>query len=58
MKKLGHYLIRENSGLEAYDIIDLGSDQSHDGDGAKEVIASVYEFKNAVLIAELLSANS
>ena len=39
---------------ECYDLIDLDSNQSHDGDNAKELIAKVYEYSHAVFIADCL----
>ena len=46
--------IRENAEAEGWDIIDLDSDQSHDGDGARELVALVYDYANALLIVALL----
>ncbi|MCP3685364.1 MAG: hypothetical protein GY861_22160 [bacterium] len=39
---------------ECYNLIDCGSDQSHDGDGASEWIATVYDHKYAVFIKNAL----
>lgn len=50
--------IKVNKHLEGYDLIDLDSDQSHDGDGACEVIATVYAASNASLIATLLNEHA
>jgi len=47
--------IIKNDEKECYDLIDVDSDQSHDSDGAKELIASVYEKEYALLIADLLN---
>ena len=47
--------IETNNYLEGYDLIDVESDQSHDGDNAKEVIATVYERENAEKIKDLLN---
>ena len=44
-----------NNERECYDIIDEDSDQSHDGDGAKELIARVYDREYALLITYLLN---
>lgn len=46
--------IRPNDSLGGFDLIDEASDQSHDGDDAKEWIATVYSRKYAELIASLL----
>jgi hypothetical protein len=50
------HVIQPNNEIEAYDIIDTTSDQSHDGDGAKEVICSVYDADGALQICNLLNA--
>lgn len=47
--------IKANHDDECYDLIDVESDQSHDGDGARELIAKVYSRNNAVLIANALT---
>ena len=44
-----------NNKEECYNLIDIDSDQSHDGDGAKELVAKVYEKENADLITNLLN---
>jgi predicted RNase H-like nuclease (RuvC/YqgF family) len=36
--------IKTNNIDECYDLIDIDSDQSHDGDNAKELVAKVYEY--------------
>lgn len=36
--------------IEAWVITDCGPTQSHDGDGASECIANVYDYRNAQLI--------
>ncbi len=43
-----------NNEDECFDLVDLNSDQSHDQDESKELIAKVYEHRYAVLIADLL----
>ena len=48
--------ITKNNDLFGWDLIDEKSNQSHDGDNAKEVIATVYDGKNAYLIAKALEA--
>ena len=47
-------IITPNDDLEGYDLIDTESDQSHDGDNAKEVIATVYGWQNALIIRQAL----
>lgn len=47
--------IEINSNRECFDLIDVDSDQSHDGDGTKELIARVYDFDYAQLITNLLN---
>jgi len=47
--------IRPNEQLEGYDLIDVASNQSHDGDNAGEWIATVYDKRNAENIAALLN---
>ena len=56
MKKSSFNRIRiiENEYLEGYDLIDILSPQDHDGDDAKEIIATVYSHETAKLIANLL----
>jgi hypothetical protein len=44
-----------NNDMECFDIIDTQSDQSHDGDNAKELIASVYDLIYAELISGILN---
>ena len=44
-----------NNEDECYDLIDMDSDQSHDGDGSKQLIAKVYEKIDADLIANFLN---
>lgn len=46
--------IQPNSSLEGYDLIDTSSDQSRDGDNAKEVVATVYGLENALILAKAL----
>lgn len=46
---------RVNNDLEGYDLIDMDSDQSHDGHGACEVIATVYSAERATEIQNLLN---
>jgi len=48
-------IIKTNSKEECYNLYDKDSDQSHDGDGAIELIANVFERENAVLIARFLN---
>jgi len=48
------FTIRENSDLEGWDIIDEDSDQSHDGDGARELVATVYDLEWAEYIRKLM----
>ena len=50
--------IKPNDQLEGYDLIDANSDQSHDGDNAREVIATVYNRSNAAAIATLLNVTT
>lgn len=50
--------IEVNNADECYDLIDLDSDQSHDGDGAKELVAKVYDKHKAELICLLLNYRS
>jgi len=35
-------VLRVNNDVEGYDLVDMDSNQSHDGDGACEVISTVY----------------
>jgi hypothetical protein len=42
--------IKENPKEECFNLVDTDSDQSHDGDGAKELIAKVYEERWARII--------
>lgn len=46
--------IRPNTDREGFDLIDMDSDQSHDGDGAHEWVATVYDRRKAEKIARLL----
>lgn len=56
MTKLNREVIIEiNQSDECYDLIDTASDQSHDGDGAKELVAKVYEYDAAVKIRTFLN---
>ena len=48
------FTIRQNDDLEAFDIIDEHSNQSHDSDCACELIASVYDIEYAERIRMLL----
>jgi hypothetical protein len=50
--------IRLNNELESFRLVDLDSDQSHDGDGAVEVIADVYTEELANKIASYLNAQT
>ena len=50
--------IKVNHVDECYDLIDVANDQSHDGDGARELIAKVYDRSYAAKIANLLSDNT
>ena len=47
--------VKINNSQECYDLVDVDSDQAHDGDNAKELIAQVFEKKNALKIAYLLN---
>jgi hypothetical protein len=47
--------IKTNNTDECYDLIDVDSDQSHDGDNAKELVAKVYEYPYAFFIADYLN---
>jgi hypothetical protein len=48
--KIMDIVIRENLSEECYELIDADSDQSHDADGAKELIAKVFEKRWAIII--------
>lgn len=50
-----NFILKENDERECYDIIDEDSDQSHDGDEAKELIARVYDRYYAILITDYLN---
>ena len=47
--------VKKNDKEECYDLIDTDSDQSHDGEGACELIAKVFDPVKADLIALLLN---
>ena len=47
-------IIRPNNERECFDLVDADSDQSHDDDGAVELIARVYDRCWAELILKLL----
>ena len=47
--------VQVNKEEECFDLVDMDSDQSHDGDGAKEKIASVYNGQHASAIQEALN---
>lgn len=48
-------VLRVNNELEGYDLIDMDSPQSHDGDNACELLGTVYDEPNAQLIRGLLN---
>lgn len=52
------YEIRINNDLEGWDLLDTSSDQSHDGDGAKELICTVYDETYALIIRNLLNEHT
>ena len=44
-----------NNKDECFDLVDMDSNQEHDGDGAKEIIAKVFDKEYSIVIKYLLN---
>lgn len=51
-------VLRVNNDIEGYDLVDMDSNQSHDGDGACEVIATVYTEEWATKLQNILNMSA
>jgi hypothetical protein len=48
-------VVRVNNDVEGYDLVDMDSPQSHDGDNACEVVATVYSEEWATRLSNMLN---